>query len=79
MSTKPGVIAARVEFESLGVAMRVLDQHGGKEAWRMGSYVLEMEGDKERNRWWERVDRRSCTEVKKLEEVKEEEEQEKLE
>lgn len=62
-STGPGIVAARIEFESVGVAARVLEQHGGEDAWRMGSYGLEMETEREVNRWWEWVERRVFAEV----------------
>lgn len=62
-STGPGIVAARVEFEGVDVAVRVLEQHGGDDAWRMGSYALEMETEREGNRWWEQVNRRTCIEV----------------
>lgn len=71
-STGPGIVAARIEFESVGVAARVLEQHGGEDAWRMGSYGLEMETEREVNRWWEWVERRTFAEVINGE-VKEEE------
>lgn len=62
-SIGPGIVAARIEFESVGVAARVLEQHGGEDAWRMGSYGLEMETEREVNRWWEWVERRVFAEV----------------
>lgn len=71
-STGPGIVAARIEFESVGVAARVLEQHGGEDAWRMGSYGLEMETEREVNRWWEWVERRVFAEVTNGEVKKEE-------
>lgn len=63
-STGPGIVAARIEFESVDVAARVLEQHGGDNAWKMGSYGLEMEMEREVNRWWEWVERRTFSEVR---------------
>lgn len=63
-SIGPGIVAARIEFESVDVAVRVLEQHGGDDAWRMGSYGLEMEMEREGNRWWEWVERRAFAEVR---------------
>lgn len=72
-SIGPGIVAARIEFESVDVAARVLEQHGGDDAWRMGSYGLEMEMEREGNRWWEWVERRTFAEVRNGEMMEREE------
>lgn len=73
-SIGPGIVAARIEFESVDVAARVLEQHGGDNAWKMGSYGLEMEMEREVNRWWEWVERRIFAEVKNGEAEKKQDE-----
>lgn len=63
VGTRSGVQVARIEFENVTTAARVLEQQGGEGGGRNRVYSLYAERENEEHRWWEQ-EGVSCTDVK---------------
>lgn len=63
VGTRSGVQVARIEFENVTTAARVLEQQGGEGGGRNRVYSLYAERENEEHRWWEQ-EGIVCTDVK---------------